>query len=345
MIKVLKFLTVLGLLLVSCVEEQDIETVSVPVRVDTVQQRLLSRPILTSGLLKAEKEINLSFKIGGFIDSIFVREGQQVDKDQCLAVLKLDEIMARVQQAGSGLEKAKRDYERVKRLYADSVTTLEQLQNAETALHVAQSDLKIAEFNLRHARIRAPSAGRILSQLMDENEMVSAGYPVFLFGKLDREWNVKTSVTETDIIKLNVGDTAYVTFDAYPNTRFTGHISQLSGTLSPNTGTFPLEITLKQVNGVLKSGFVARVELIPASKHSFFMLPLRALVEADGSDAFVYSVHKGRAQKHPVKLAFLTNDSAAVQSGLQNINRVITDGAAYLSEGMPVTIQQQVRPE
>ncbi|MDZ7722662.1 MAG: efflux RND transporter periplasmic adaptor subunit [candidate division KSB1 bacterium] len=333
-----------ALLLLACHEPEQPQTHAVPVRVDKIKQHRTSRPVVTSGLLKAEKELRLSFKIGGFIDSVCVLEGEQVVQGQCLAVLKLDEIKARVQQARSGLDKARRDYNRVKKLYTDSVTTLEQLQNAETALEMAHSDLKIADFNLRHARITAPSDGYILSQLMDEHEMVAAGHPVFFFGQLDDHWALRTSVTESDVIRLNRGDRAIVVFDAFPDRPVSGYIKQLSGTLSPKTGTYPLEIILQSVDLKLKSGFVARVKLIPGDTQIFNILPVKALVEADGSQASVYSVENGRASKHAVKIAFMTDDSVLVEPDL-SVTEIITDGAAYLSPGMPVIVEQNARPE
>ena len=333
-----------ALLLLACHEPEQPQTHAVPVRVDKIKQHMTSRPVVTSGLLKAEKELRLSFKISGFVDTVFVREGEQVVKGQSLAVLKLDEIQARVRQARSALDKARRDHGRVQKLYADSVTTLEQLQNAETALEIAQSDLKIAEFNLRHARISAPADGYVLSQLLDENEMAAAGHPVFLFGKLDDQWTLVASVAESDVVRLNPGDPAMVTFDTFPDRPVTGYINQLSGTLSPKSGTYPVEIILQPNDLKLKSGFVARVKLIPGDKQVFNILPVKALVDADGSQASVYSIENGRASKHAVKIAFMTDDSVLVETGL-SVTEIITDGAAYLSPGMPVTVEQQARPE
>ena len=64
--------TAAGLLLNSCGESEPepIEHAAMPVRTVAVQKRMLSRPVVTSGLLEAEQEIKLSFKISGFVDSV-----------------------------------------------------------------------------------------------------------------------------------------------------------------------------------------------------------------------------------------------------------------------------------
>ena len=138
--------------------------------------------IHSSGKLSSKSELKLSFKTGGIINTIYTDEGLEIKKGTTLAELKFDEIYAQVKKARLGLEKATRDFARVESLYKDSVATLEQYQDMETALKFAESNVKIAEFNLEHSKIIAPEDGRILRKLAEENEMISSGYPVFLFG-------------------------------------------------------------------------------------------------------------------------------------------------------------------
>ena len=104
-------------------------------------------PVICSGKLSAKSEAKLSFKIGGIIDRIFVSEGSSVSKGQLLARLNLSEIQAKVDQASLAMEKAQRDYDRVKSLYEDSVATLEQFQDVTTQLDLAIANLKISKFN------------------------------------------------------------------------------------------------------------------------------------------------------------------------------------------------------
>ena len=90
-------------------------------------------PVLKySGSMASTAEARLSFKIGGIISKIYVKEGDHVVKGQLLATLDLTEINAQVQQATQNAEKAQRDVTRARNLYNDTVATLEQLQNATT---------------------------------------------------------------------------------------------------------------------------------------------------------------------------------------------------------------------
>ncbi|MBN2356124.1 efflux RND transporter periplasmic adaptor subunit [candidate division KSB1 bacterium] len=314
----------------------------IPVRVATVNTMQLTKPITTAGQLVSDMEARLSFKIGGIVDHIYVREGDRVRKGQLLAALKSDEIKAQVQQARSAMLKAERDFNRVKNLYSDSVATLEQFQDTETALTMARARLEIAEFNLEHARILAPAEGRILKQLAESGELVAAGQPLFLFGSTGRHWNVRAGVAGRDIVGLAPGDPVDLIFDELPHLTLSGEISEIAASADPMTGTFAIEVSLKSAPAALKNGFIARLTIRPGSQKAYWVVPLTAIVEADGPFAAVYVPTKeGKVSKQPVTIAFIGDDGVALQTGMEGVDRVVTDGAAYCRDGSSIEIITQ----
>src|SRR5258708_754640 len=120
-----------------------------------------------SGLIASNSEARLSFKIGGIISRIYVKEGDHVSAGQLLATLDLTEINAQVQQASQNLEKSQRDETRANNLYRDTVASLEQVQNAHTQTTIATEGLRIAHFNQQYAQIRASCNGAILQKPMN----------------------------------------------------------------------------------------------------------------------------------------------------------------------------------
>lgn len=319
------------------------EEKAIPVTFSPVVQREVAPPIRTSGRIASSEQMKLSFKIGGIIDALHVDEGISVQKGEILAVLKQDEIEAQVRLARSGFEKAQRDFSRVQNLHADSVATLEQLQDAKTGLDVAESQLRIAEFNLEHARIVAPANGRILKKLAEGNELVSQGHPVYVLGREGQKL-VRVGVTDTDIIRLQLGDSAAVELDAYKGVRFPATVTEIGGAPDPMNGTFEVELSLRPrpLNKKLVDGFFARVHIYPSKGDLCHIIPFEALVEADGDVAFVY--HAGpdnRAKKEMVQIHHLIDGEVAVSQGLDNVDRVITHGAAYLKEGSLILPSEQ----
>ncbi len=306
------------------------ETVKVMVQEINREKRML--PIRTSGRLASKAEIKLSFKIGGLVDQLYADEGQRVRQGTRLARLNLAEIDAQVLQAQSGLDKAQRDLSRAEGLYADSVATLEQVQDARTGMEIAEANLKIAAFNRTHAEIIAPVGGRVLKRTVEAGEVVGPGHPIFLFGA-DREgWVVRTGLADKDIVKLAVGDSAKLMFDAYPNQVFKGWVTELGDAADPISSTFEVEIAIDDPGGLLKSGFIARVDLYPSNADAFYFLPVEALVEGNREEGmiYVYDEMEGRARKVPVHIAEILDREIAISDSLEGYSKVITEGAGFL---------------
>jgi RND family efflux transporter MFP subunit len=302
-----------------------------------VTVRFLSEPLRTSGTLTSKAQAKLSFKTGGIIHRLYVMEGERVRKGRLLAALKLDEIRAYADQARNGYEKAKRDFDRAQNLYRDSVATLEQVQDARTGLNVAKSTLDIAEFNLGQSEIAAPSDGRVLKKLAAENELIGPGYPVFLFGTDGGKWSVKASATDRGAVRLAVGDSASVSFDAFPGELFPARVKTVSGAPDPMSGLFEVDLSLNTIKKNMASGLMADVDVFPSDKREMPAVPFEALIDAGGSQAFVFIVTgDSLAKKTPVRLGFLSNGTAVLEGGLKKTDRVVTDGAAYLEDGMRV---------
>jgi RND family efflux transporter MFP subunit len=314
-------------------EETRQSDTKVNVKVVPVIKKSLAIPIHTSGKLYTSTESKLSFKIPGIIAQIHADEGQMVKKGTLLASLDLVEMKAKVNQAQSAQQKAQRDLERAQRLYADSVVTLEQLQNAKTALEIASSDVKVAEFNLKHSTIYAPESGKILKRFAEEGELIGAGNPVFFYGANEEGWVLRAGVTDRQIIQLQIGDKATITFDAYPNKKFAAKVSEIEAVANPYTGTFEVEVQLEQSDVHLFSGFVGKITIVPGIAREYSVIPIESLIEGDLNEGYIYSTDRQNniATKHRIKIDKIIGNQMLVYSGLEGITEVVTYGAPYLT--------------
>ncbi|HEX9510872.1 MAG TPA: efflux RND transporter periplasmic adaptor subunit [Puia sp.] len=294
-----------------------------------------SRNLQYSGLIASNAEARLSFKIGGIISKIYVKEGDRVAKGQLLASLDLTEIDAQVQQASQNVEKSQRDEGRITNLYKDTVASLEQLQNTHTQLSVASEGLRIAQFNRQYAQIRAAEGGAILQKFLNEGEYATAGTAVLLFNGTEKnDWVVRFGVSDRDWAALKKGDPAIVTIDAYPDQRFTGLITKMAEGADPASSTYPVEVTVSPAGRRFAPGLFCTLQLQPSSHQMLTMIPAEALAEGDGKTGYVYTLNadKKTVKKNPVHIAFLQKDKIAVSSGLENVREVITSGVGYLTE-------------
>jgi len=307
------------------------------VRTIIVQKQQVIFPIHTSGKLASKTESKLSFKTSGIIQKILVDEGQSVEKGQLLAALNLSEIKSKDRQAELALQKAQRDYNRAKNLYHDSVATLEQFQDARTALEVAKANANIAKFNLEYSEIRAPSQGKILKRVAEANEIVGAGYLVFLFASTESAWVVRVNLTDKDIISVRLGDSASVSFDAYPERTFTCHVSETGNAADPYTGTYEVELYMDEQPESLVSGFITRVDIYPAKNvKNLIILPVEALIDAKGMTGSCYVIRNEKPVRQTIEIYALMDTGVVVSSGLEDGDEVIVEGGEYIRDNINI---------
>jgi len=285
-------------------------------------------PIRATGLLARRDEAGLSFKVDGVVEAVLVRAGDTVKAGQELARLRLDEIEARAAAARSALDKARRDEERIGRLQAKAVSTLENLQDARTAVELAEAQMKIAGFNRRFAVITAPADGRILQRNVEPDEYVAPGRIVLGFASDSSGWLARAGLSSRDVARLSVGDRAEVAGAV-------GHLSQISAAADPATRTIAVEIALDSSPADARSGSVAPVVMHPPAGPSRPVVPASALIEATGSTAHLFVVDAGstRARRLTVEIEALHGDLAYLRTSLPSGTQLVIQGGEYLRDG------------
>jgi membrane fusion protein, multidrug efflux system len=310
-----------------------------PVRTQLTSSGSAVPPIDTNGIVVTKHEMRLSFKMGGVVRRIHVQEGDVVKQGQRLAEIELTEVGAQVEQARQMADKAERDLKRGENLYADQVISLEQLQDLRTQAAMAGAQFKSAQFNLGYSVISAPRDGMIMRKLAEERELVPAGAPVLVLGDSDRGYVVRAALADREIVHVKLGDKGNIRMDAFPGQPMTGTVVEIASAADQRTGMFPVEVHFDSPPPRLVSGLVARLRLAPTNDApALTYVPMAALVEGDGNRASVFVVDGGRAQRREVRVAFITADSIALESGLAAGVAVITDGALYLENGEAVEV-------
>lgn len=313
----------------------------IPVKIIPISKANIQRSIYASGQFTTDDETFLAFKTGGVINKIFVKEGDAIRKGQVLATLNLSEIEAMVQQARAGYEKALRDQNRVSNLYKDSVTTLEQLQNTETALEVASKQLTIAEFNRNYSEIRALENGFVLKKFVNEGQMVGPGTPVIQTnGAMNGNWYLKVGVSDKDWVTIQLDDNADVELDAYPGSKFSAFVFRKSQGVDPYTGTFSVDLKLNSVpSAKMASGLFGKAKIKPNQFLSGWMIPYESILDGDGNTGFVFITNdKSTAKKVKVVIADLEKENVLISTGLESMQYLIVSGSAYLSDNSMIRI-------
>lgn len=314
---------------------------TIPVKVMALKVEDASRSIAASGQFTTNDETFLSFKNGGIINKILVKEGDAVRSGQLLATVNQTEISAQVQQVNLSYQKAERDYNRASKLYQDSVATLEQMQNAKTALQVAKQQLNAVKFNQNYSEIRATSNGYVLKKMANDGQVVGPGTPILqINGANQSKWILKVGLSDEQWAALKIGDNASVTTDALPNQSLPAKVSRKAEGIDPQSGTFVVELTLtdSKLKG-LAAGLFGKATIIPTKTTNGFTIPYDALLDGGENEGYVFITNDNKtAQKIKVKLGSIQNDKINISSGLENAASLIISGSAYLTDGSKIKV-------
>lgn len=323
----------------ACGTKNTAETTSVseaiPVKLMELESQQTSMTVDATGSFSTDDETFLSFKTGGITGEIFVRAGDPVRKGQLLATLVVTEVAAQVNQAKLGLAKATRDYERVKNLYADSVATLEQLQNATTAKELAQQQLEAASFNLEHSEIRAKNDGVVLRKMVNSGQVVAPGTPILqTSSKGKADWILKVAVSDYQWAAINPKDEATISTDAFPDSIIRGIVLSKSEQIDPATGSFIIDIQL--VNGrslPIASGMFGKARIQTSGKSNVWNIPYESLLDGNGSSGYVFVTNDQKvASRVPVTISAIRENEVVVSKGLEGYKYLIISGSAYLTD-------------
>jgi RND family efflux transporter MFP subunit len=268
-------------------------------------------------------------------------------------VLRATEVEVAVEQANQGVAKAERDLARAQTLFEANAATKEQLDDASTAAAIARSQLRAARFNKDNSVIRAPADGRVLRRLAEPNELVAPGQPVLVLSGDSAGWVMRVSLADRDVVRVAEETPAEVELSAWPGAALPGAITEIASAASL-LGTYEIEIAVSEPKVTaprppetpampqtmtLRSGMIGKVRISPPTTKLVAMVPASALRDGEGKSATVWqALPDGGVAAHRVKVAFFVDNLAAISEGLEDVDAVITDGAAYLNEKSKVAL-------
>lgn len=345
-----------ALLLPACQEEPPAPEVLRPVRYQTIYATGGDRMRTFSGAAQAAIESRLSFKVGGTIESINVKVGDEVSPGQLIALLDDSDFRLQVQQAQASLESARAQarnasasYDRVRQLYENNNASRNDLdaaraaqESAEAQVRALEKQLALATAQLSYTRITAPVKGAIAAVDREVNENVQAGQSIVQLSS-DAQMEVEVAIPEILIARLREGQPALVQFDALPGKEFAATITEVGVSATGFATTFPVTVRLDRNDPDIRPGMAAEVgfNFSLSDQQERLLVPLVALGE-DRQGRFVYVVEpaeapgEGIVHRTAVVVGDLENENVEILEGLIDGSRVVTAGVSQLSDSQRV---------
>ncbi|NIO49628.1 MAG: efflux RND transporter periplasmic adaptor subunit [Candidatus Aminicenantes bacterium] len=325
--------------LIACggVENQEVEKVEkVRVRVESYKKASYEFTLDFSGEVKAWKRVNLSFNVRGKIDRFYFDEGHKVNKGDLMARLEKDDYQALRDQSYAQWEKAKRDYERSRRLGQEGSIPEQLVQDAQTALKAAAAALEAAELNLKHCLLYAPFSGHVAYRYGEEKEMVAGGQTIFTLMDLSRVL-VEVGVPEKNIDRIKKGQEASIDFEAIPQKAFEGKVTQVAVSSLPDIRLFKVEITVENPKFIIKPGMTATSTIVIDNLDDVYIFSLDAAVLRNGRRA-IFLASNGKAKMVILEDYVISSDKIIVRDPLPERGQIITAGQDVLFDGMQISV-------
>ncbi|MFI5120341.1 MAG: efflux RND transporter periplasmic adaptor subunit, partial [Thermoanaerobaculia bacterium] len=274
--------------------------------------------VTATGTLSAVTTVQVGSQVSGIIAKLHVDFNSTVKKGQLLAELDPTPFQQTIDQRRADLEKAKvelRNAEisltRAKSLNAQQLLAQSDLDAAQTtrdsaaaAVSQAQAALKQAETNLSYTRITSPIDGVVVSRQYDVGQTVAASFqaPVlFTIAQDLTKMQVLTNIDEADVGRVNVGQEATFSVDAFPDQPFHGAVSQIR--LSPqtvqNVVTYPVMLDVANPDLKLKPGMTANVQVPVDVRKDVLRVPNAALRFRPDNADLVPEARKEKAKDAP----------------------------------------------
>lgn len=339
---------------------------------DMVTEGTFTTTVEAKGQLKPISASVVSPSVDGTVEQINVQAGQSVNEGDVLMTIKNDELDRNVAEAQRAVAAAQEDLANAQKAAAaaqaapttdtDGASAAAGASAASTdtsAVSAAQRSLASAQANLDQANakaagrtVTAPSSGSIVElnakvgatvtggMIMGESD-TSGGKQCMQIADLSK-MKVTVQVGEKDIAKIAVGQSANVTYPAFPDIVSQGTVTAIASVANSDSNygggsvTFNVDILIEAPDSRLKPGMTAEVSVVTEQLDDVVMVPTMALMTEDGEHYYVNVATDGEGKEtRRVKVTVVTqNDNEAVV-GKTQVKR--DDQGNEINPGVPTT--------
>lgn len=342
--------TLLGIILIilpSCGKKEGNKEITPFVKTTTVAGHEEMQEILLPGKIKASLDVNLSFKVSGTIQKIYVNTGDRVRRGQLLAEMDPKDYEIQFSATEAEYEQLKREAERISVLYERGSVTKNDYEKAVYGLKQITAKYDAHKKALNDTRLYAPFDGYIQQRLFQQNETIAAGYPVLSMinsGNLEVEVNISSA----DFLKRDRFTAFRCAVDVLGNRSYPLELIAISRKANMNQlYTMRLGFEGTQNEPSPTPGMTTMVSIFFRQQgNEQVAVPLSAIFEKDGvSYVWVYNADSALVKSHKVKISEVKLDGTVVLSeGPEAGTTIVSGGVHSLKEGTRVRLLPVTSP-
>lgn len=326
-----------------------------PINVISLTDPAASAQLRFSGVVEAQQQAQLSFKVPGRVEALSVKVGDWVEAGQLLArledhdyALTVTELEARLAEAKAVQALAVSERSRVEQAIRDNAMADVNLDRArsgaaraDAAVAVLKVNLEKARDGVRYTELRAPFSGQIGQRFIEPHELISEGQPILSLHTPDA-LQVVVDVPESRLEAFSKGQQATVRWHNSAQS-LKSVATEIASQPHPLKRTYSATFELIDRDVDLHPGKAVQLHWQGTHEASSFCLPESAVIFEQGLNQVV-RVSVGEAQRIPVSVVRQERNHLCVQGALFSGDRIVVAGAHYLNTGDAVgTIREVAR--
>lgn len=301
-------------------------------------------------VIKGQEDIDIKPRIDGFIDAVYVDEGSVVRKGQALFKINSPSAIQSLENAQAAYNTARLDVERIRPLAEKGIISKVRLSTYENTFASAQAALEQAKATLSWTTVTSPVDGVVGTIAYRIGSLVNNTYVLTTvsntsnviayfsmnekeFYEFMRNWD---GSTQTEKIK-NMPPVKLLLSDGSEYEE-SGRIQTISGIVDAATGAVNFRASFPNKQGFLRSGTSGKI-VIPKILKNILVIPQKATFNQQDKVMAFKVQGDSVVQKSITVKSTPDGKSYAILDGLQNGDKVVTDGVATLRNGKKIKVQ------
>ncbi|NOT98215.1 MAG: efflux RND transporter periplasmic adaptor subunit [Sideroxydans sp.] len=321
----------MGMDYVAVYEGEEQSTTSINISLDKVQKlgvkseaaalRELNGSLRVTGRIEIDERrtYTIAPKFEGWVERLHVNTtGQLVTKGQALFDVYSPELVSAQREqtlVAQGLVAMKDADEEAKR-------SMQRLADA-TATRLKNWDVSSAKLNGNRITYHAKESGIVLEKKAVQGMRFMQGEVLYQIADLSSVW-VVAEVPEQDIAQLQLGSTAQIKVDAYPERVFDGKVDFIYPTLNSATRTVQVRMQVANPKTLLKPAMFANATIAVGKGNKVLAVPTSAVIDSGTKQVVLVRLAEGRFEPRTVSLGNRSNDYVEVLIGIAEGEQVVT---------------------
>ncbi len=344
-----------GVLLLAACGDDKAQQAPPPPMVSAYEIKVADHPYNTNyqGVTQGNRAVDVRARVQAIIEKRLYTEGQYVEQGQLLFQLERDQYEARVQEANAQYENAKREWNRIRPLYAKNAVSQKDRDNAQAGYETAKANLRTAQINLDYCQVVSPVSGYTSKEEVTVGNLVNNGTLLTYVNQTD-PFYVNFSIASTEYMRMQQlavqGRMEIPKNNAYSaNIRLVdgamymeeGEVTFVGTQVNQTMGVIQMRATFKNSNNIILPGQYVRIFLEGAVLKNAILIPQKSvLITQQGSVVMVIG-KDNIIEMRPVKITMPVDQSYLLEDGLKEGERIVLDGLVKARPGSPVTIEDK----